>query len=114
VTKYKPYGNNINCLLSVMMVAHIPINLKLRWIGVNKITISKRYCIVEFDNGRYIFINNYYDYDDICKRIKLELVGSFLLPHDIVSEVMKSFKGESKTIKEIIKNFRVGTGDQFH
>ena len=113
MTKYGPYGNNIHSLLGVMMVAHIPINLKLRWIGVNKITISKRYCIVEFDNGCYIFINNYYDYDDICNQIKWELVESFLLPHEIVSEAIKSFKDESKMIKEIIKNFRVGTGDQF-
>ena len=81
---------------------------------MNKITISKRYFIIEFDDGRYIFINNYYDYDDICNRIESELVGSFLLPYEIVSDVIKSFKDESKTIKEIIKNFRVGTGDQFH
>ena len=107
-------GNNINFLYGVMEVAYIPIKLPLSAIGVNRITISKRYFIVEFDDGRYIFINNYYDCDDICNRIELELVRSCLLPYEIVLEAIKSFKDQSNTIKEIIKNFRVGTGDQFH
>ena len=76
-------GNNINFLYGIMEVAHIPINFQLRAIGVDKITISKCYFIIEFDEGYYIFINNYYDYDDICDRIELEFSDTCLIPEKL-------------------------------
>ena len=98
-------GNNINFVYGVLEVAHIPINFQLRAIGVDKITISKRYFIIEFDNGYYIFINNYYDYGDICDQIELELSDTCLMPDEVVSEVIKSFNRRVQDDKKNNKEF---------
>ena len=66
-------GNNINFLYGVMEVVHIAINFQLRDIGVNKITLTKHYFIVEFEEGYSIFISNYLNYDDICYEIELNI-----------------------------------------
>ena len=106
MNKDEAYGKNINFLYGILEVAYIPINFQLRAIGVDKLTISKRYVIIEFEQGYSIFINDYYDYDDICDRIEFEYSGTSLNPNAIVSEILKFLEDESRTIKKIIKNFR--------
>jgi hypothetical protein len=106
VIKDEMFGNNINFVYGILEVAHIPINFQLRALGVDKITISKCYFIIEFDNGYHIFINDYYDYADIYDQMESEFSDTCLMSDEIVSEILKFFKDESKTIKKIIKNFR--------
>lgn len=93
-------GNNINFLYDILEVAHIPINFQLRTIGVDKFTISKRYVIIEFEQGYSIFINDYYDYDDICDRIEFEYSDASLNTDAVVSEILKFLKDESRTVKK--------------
>ena len=99
-------GNNINFLYGILEVVNPPINFPLRDLGVDKITISKCYFIIEFENGYHIFINDYDDYDDICDRIEWEYSDTSLMPDAVVSEILKFLKDESRMIKKIIKNFR--------
>jgi hypothetical protein len=96
--------NNINFLYSVMEVVHIPINFRLRGIGIDKITLSKNYFIIEFEDGNNIFIDNYTKYDDIYGEIE-ELDAPFITS-EIISEILEFLEDESQLIKKIIKNFR--------
>lgn len=99
-------GSNINFSYDVMEIAHILINTRLSASGVDKFTMSKCYVIVELEDGCHIFINNYYDYDDIYNQIESKFSDPCLMHDEIISEILKFLNDESKTIKKIIKNFR--------
>ncbi len=101
--------NNINSYYSLIEIAHIPISLRLRGIGIDKITLTKNYFIIEFQ-GHSIFINNYTKYDDIyyetSSKLSQLLSDTQYLNAEIEPAILEFLKDESQMIKEIIKNFR--------
>lgn len=105
VIKYRYNENSLNFLYDIIEVAHIPINFQLRRIGVDKITLTKYYFIIEFSYGYNIFINNYTKYDDIYKEIKI-LGNTPFITDEIISEILEFLEYESRLITKIIKNFR--------
>ncbi len=109
MTRESLYGNSINSYYSLIEIAHLPISLRLRRIGIDKITLSKNYFIIEF-YGNSIFIINYTKYDDIYHKTssKLSQLSENTYHFDIEIEpaILEFMEEESQTIKKIIKNFR--------
>jgi hypothetical protein len=89
-----------------MEVVYIPINVQLREIGVEKITLSKYYFIIELNSGNSIFINNYGKYDGIYEQTGWKLEEVSYISDENKFEILKFLEDESQMIKKIIKNFR--------
>lgn len=104
--KDKINENSLNFLYSIMEVVHIPINFQLRGVGIDKITLSKYYFIIEFEHGSYIFINNYKNYDHIYGVTLYQLDHVFFISDENKAEILGFLADKSRMIKKFIKNFR--------
>ncbi len=86
----------------------VPINIRLRDIGINKISIAREYFNIAFKDNFDISVNNYNSYEDIYEKTKTQLLGNTFVSSDVINTILEFLESNYQIIANNIKDLRGG------